>query len=266
MRPATVVRILAGIGVVWALTGIVMLASGDPEAGDVFAQLVAVSLLAGGLAWAAYRFRILPRRGSFEEQAKRAGLRAGPGDPLGLLRHPFALFARPASARDVENTAWGRWHGRETVVADYWYAPTSDAARDDYRRFVCVIDAPRTSWPDISVMPRNLASVVKDALGLDDVDLESERFNRAFEVRTSDRRFASALLDARMIEWLLLQAPGIGFDVVAGRLMVFEPRRAPSIDDVDRALRRFDGLLTHVPAVLSSLFPDPAPASATMPP
>jgi hypothetical protein len=106
---------------------------------------------------------------------------------------------------------------------------------------------------------------VKDSVGLNDVDLESERFNRAFEVRTSDRRFASALLDARMIGWLLLQPPGVGFEVVAGRLMVFEPREAPSVDDLDRALRRFDGLLAQVPAVLSSLFPDPEPASTTAP-
>ncbi|MGH2630011.1 MAG: hypothetical protein ACRDHI_05565 [Actinomycetota bacterium] len=266
MRPATVVRILAGVGGVWALTGIMMLAGGDPGAGDLLGQLVAVTVVAGGLAWAVYRFRILPRRGSFEDQAKQAGMRAGRGDPLGLLHQPFSLFGRPASARDLENTAWGRWHGRETVVADYWYAPTSDASRDDYRRFVCVIDAPRPSWPDVSVVPRSLASVVRDAVDPDDMELESERFNRTFEVRTSDRRFASALLDARMIEWLLLQAPGVGLDVVAGRLMVFGPRQAASIDDVDRALRRFDGFLEHVPAVLESLFPDPRPATATTPP
>ena len=51
-----------------------------------------------------------------------------------------------------------------------------------------------------------MVAVVRDAVGLGDQDLESERFNRAFDVRASDRRFASALLDARMMEWLL--APG----------------------------------------------------------
>lgn len=255
MRPATGLRILVGVGAVWALTVLVMLASGDPETGGLFAQLLAVSATVGGLAWAAYRFRILPRRGSFEGQAEQAGLRAEAGDPLGLLRQPFALFRRPASARDLENTAWGRRHGREIVIADYWFAPTSNTTRDDYQRFVCVIDAPRPEWPSISVAPTGLPSIVRDAVSLDDVDLESERFNRAFEVRTTDRAFASALLDARMMEWLLLQPPGAGFEVVAGKLMVFGPRLQASIDDLHRALRRFDGFLDHLPPVLSSLFP-----------
>ena len=38
--------------------------------------------------------------------------------------------------------------------------------------------------------------------------------------------------------------------------MVFGPRSTSSLDDVDRALRRFDSFHEHVPAVVSSLFPD----------
>ena len=254
MRPATTLRIVAGIGVAWALAALTMLARGDPRAGRVLTQLLALALTVAGLAWAVYRFRIEPRRGSFDSQARRAGLRTQPGDPLGLLQAPFALFRRPASARDLENSAWGTHGGREIVIADYWYAPSSNPSLDDYRRFVCVIDT-RSEWADLAVSPTSLASAARDAAGLPRSDLESERFNRMFDVRGDDRRFANAFLDARMMEWLMLQAPGVGFEIVAGQMMLFEPRSLLSLDDVDRVLRRFDAFGEHVPSVISSLFP-----------
>ncbi len=189
-------------------------------------------------------------------------MRAQPGDPLDLMQAGFELFQRPASARDLENTAWGVSGGREIVVADYWYAPSSNPSLDDYRRFVCVIEA-RPAWADLSVTPTSFASAAKDAVGVTRIDLESERFNRAFNVRAGDRRFAGAFLDARMMEWLMLQVPGVGFEIVAGRLMMFQPRSLSSLDDVDRALGRFDVFLEHVPPVLMSLFPasDLSPSS-----
>jgi hypothetical protein len=105
------------------------------------------------------------------------------------------------------------------------------------------------------VEPADGASIMRDAVGHADIDLESERFNRAFEVRADDRAFASALLDARMMEWLLLEPPGVGFEVASGRLMVFGPRERASLDDVADALRRYDAFHEHVPSVLASLFP-----------
>lgn len=256
MRPATAVKIAAAIGIAWAATALFMLVSGDPRAPGLIRQLVAISSLAGGITWLSYRFRVLPRRGSFADQAKEAGLQAQAGDRFGMLASPFELFHRAASARAVENTAWGIHDGREILVADYWYAPDSNPSRDDVRRFVCVVDAARPGWPDTAVAPADGASIVRDAVGHGDVDLEFERFNRAFEVRAADRAFASALLDARMMEWLLLQSPGVGFEIAAGRLMISVPRERASLDDVADALRRFDAFHDLVPSVIASLYPN----------
>lgn len=263
MRPATGLRIMAAVGALWTLTVLVMFVKGDPESGRLLVQLAVVAATVGLLAWAAYRLRIAPRRASFGGQAREAGLQARAGDPLGLLDQPFSLFHRAATARDLENTAWGPWHGRQVIVADYWYVPSSNASRDDYRRFVCVLDQARRGWPDLAVVPTSVATTMRDAVAHGGVDMESERFNRAFDVRTHDRRFASTLLDARMIEWLLQQASGVGFEVVDGRLMVFEPRRTSSVDDVRRVLERFDVLIEHVPAVVPALFPGGSPAATT---
>ena len=82
---------------------------------------------------------------------------------------------------------------------------------------------------------------------LSDLRTESEEFNRRFDVRAADRRFANALLDQRMMAWLLEQAPDSGFEIVDGRLMVFRARVTASLDDVARALELADGFSQRVP-------------------
>jgi hypothetical protein len=262
MRRSSAVRVAAIIGGVWAATLLLMLAQGDAQALGLLREFVGLSVLAGAIAWATYHFRIVPRRESFEGQARQAGLRSAPGDPRGLLSSGFSMFGRPATARELENTACGPRRGREIVVADYWYVPGSNTARDDEQRFVCVVDEARPGWPDLVVEPAGAVAAMKDAVGLGDQDMESERFNRAFDVRASDRRFASAMLDARMMQWLLAQAPGVGFEVLGGRLMVFEPRMRTSVDDVARALGRYDAFLDHVPRIV---YPSSLRASAVPP-
>jgi len=256
MRRSTAVRIAAIVAVAWAATLVLMFATGDPQANGLLRDLVGLSVLAGAIAWATYRFRVLPRRESFGGQAGDAGLQARSDDPLGLLASGFSIFHRAASARELENTAWGRWRGREVVVADYWYAPGTNTTRHDEQRFMCVVDEARPGWPDLVVVPAGIGAALRDAVGLGGPDTESERFNRAFEVRAADRRFASAMLDARMMQWLLAQTPGVGFEILGGRLMVFEPRMRSSVDDVARALERFDAFLEHVPPVVRSLAPE----------
>ena len=266
MRRSTAVRVAAIIGVAWAATLALMFARGDPQANGLVRGFAGLSVLAGAIAWATYHFRVLPRRESFEGQAKEAGLRSASGDPLGLLASGFSIFRRAASARELENTAWGRWRGRDVVVADYWYVPGTNTTRDDEQRYMCVVDETGPALPDLAVVPAGAGAPLKDAVGLGGPDTELERFDRAFEVRASDRRFASAMLDVRMMEWLLTQAPGVGFEILGGRLVVFEPRMRSSVDDVARALERYDAFLEHVPAVVRSQVPHQvAPASSRHP-
>ena len=113
-----------------------------------------------------------------------------------------------------------------------------------------MLTATPAGWANLSVLPERLPSRIRSTFALPDIELELEEFNRRFEVGSADRRFATALLDARMMAWLLQQEPGIGFEVLDGRLMVFRPRATTSLDDVARALALLDGLLERIPRIL----------------
>lgn len=253
MRASTANRILLWMGAVFAAFALLMLVTGDEGAGEFLRTFVVAAIAIGGLSWLGYHYRVLPRRDSFSGQARELGLRAEPGDPLGLLRMPFTLFHRVASVRDLENTATGERDGVELTIADYWFAPTSAPDRDDYQRYTCVLSPVPATWSDVSVVPEPIASRLMSAVALPDIEMESERFNRRFEVRGTDRRFVSALLDARMMEWLMEQLPGVGFEVLDGRLMVFRPRVTTSVDDLARAVEVHEGFLARVPRVVRAV-------------
>jgi hypothetical protein len=250
MRAAAANRILWWIVGVMGISALLAIARGDPEGRELFGGFLFIAVVVGGVSWLSQRYRVGPRRASFEDQARHAGLRAEAGDPFRLLDRPFALFGRAASVRDIENTASGIRGGERVAVVDYWYAPSSDPQLDDYRRYTCILKETPTWWMDMSVLPRGLVELVRSVLPLGDLETESEAFNRRYEVRAADRQFAYALLDQRMMAWLLEQPVELGFEVVAGSLMVVRRRAGSSLDDVGKALELADRFEQHVPSVV----------------
>lgn len=250
MRASTATRLLLGVIAFMGVAAVLALVQGDPEARRLVGGFFLVAVTIGGLLWLSRRYRVGPRRASFEDQALGAELRAEPGDPFGLLDSAFALFGRMASVRDIENTATGTRNGVWTVVADYWYAPTSDPQLDDYLRYTCVLTDTPAWWPDLSVVPESLVSRLRSTVAMPDIRMESDAFNRRFEVRSADPRFASAFLDARMMQWLLHAEPGVGLEIRGARLMTFRPRATSSLDDVRLALELHDSLSAQIPSVV----------------
>ena len=88
------------------------------------------------------------------------------------------------------------------------------------------------------------------------MDFELERFNRAYRVLCEDGRFASALVDQRMMEWLMDVAAGVGFQVAGGRLLVFAERVQPW--ELESILSVGEDFLAQVPGALRSMYPDGA--------
>jgi hypothetical protein len=251
VNASTTKRILTGIGVFLGVGSLMLFLKGDRQAGDLARQSLVLAITVGGLFWLGHRFRVLPRRASFQGQTEALAFRPEVGDPLGLLNLPFAVFHWLGSVRQIENTATGVHDSRELVIADFWFAPKGAEQYDDYERYTCVIGPSVAGWSDLTVVPERLSSRIL-AVGVPQIDTESDDFNRAFHIRSADQRFASAFVDARMMAWLMDEVPGIGFEVLGGRVMVFRRRATASLDDVADVLELWDAFLERIPRVVSS--------------
>jgi hypothetical protein len=125
-------------------------------------------------------------------------------------------------------------------------------------RLTCVMSEIGAGCPTTVIEPRHLKTQrVLD--GLDEIAFESESFDRRFRVVTSDRTFASVLVDARMMDWFLTAPASMVFETGGRWLMVETHQLEP--DEIPELLNTFAGFRGHVPRVLASIYPPVDPAS-----
>ncbi|HEU5034601.1 MAG TPA: DUF3137 domain-containing protein [Mycobacteriales bacterium] len=109
--------------------------------------------------------------------------------------------------RRARNVVTGRLADFPLTAFDYSFETHSSDGRGSrttttHRFAVAALQLPGY-LPTLQVTPENLLTRIGNAIGLDDVELESEEFNRAFRVHATDRKFASDVLTPRTMEFLL---------------------------------------------------------------
>ena len=198
------------------------------------------------------------RRGAARQRrlmllCRRAGLDFAPLDlnrDTGWL--PFPMFGRARSG--TENVVWDRARGTEIRAFDFWYEePADDRPVTPRRRVTCAVVALAFSAPRLRIAPRELDDEVKAALGLREVRLELEGFNRRFVVEAEDERFAIAFLEQRMMDGLLALPPGVTAEANENVLLLSAPELP-----AEQVLVLFDGAVAihrRIPRSLPSLFP-----------
>lgn len=170
---------------------------------SVLLALLAVAA-AGGVALWTYQ-QDQKRRSALAAFAAAKGWIFEPDDRRGLAERwsdpPFGI----GHSRRASNVMSGTVDGRPMLAFDYRYKITTSTGKSrttrTYTYGVCVLGLP-TYLPPLEVGPENVLTRFGNALGLDDVDLESEDFNRAFRVRGAPR-FAHDVLTPRTMERLL---------------------------------------------------------------
>ena len=106
------------------------------------------------------------------------------------------------------------------------------------------------------VSPRSLLPPLVD--GLVEIHTESEAFDDRFTIRCTDRRFGSALIDQRMIEWMLERDAGYTFEV-GGRWLAVGVHGRLDQSVLERLVDVLGMFTTHVPRVVRSLYPPSPP-------
>jgi hypothetical protein len=213
-------------------------------------------LVAIGVAVYAY-YAKLQRQKEMGALARNQGLAFSIQDPFDTLGEPFALLDE-GDGRGVENVIWGFWHDLEIRAFDYWYyeeSTDSNGRRSKtYHRFDCVLFTVDARCPRLEIAGENVLTRIADALTFRDIEFESEEFNRRFNVRGIDRRFATAFCDARMMEWLLHHGDGYSFEVVGDRLLCWCRRLRPA--GIVPLIGTAKAFREQIPDVVRSLYPN----------
>jgi len=192
---------------------------------------------------------------AFQTLARAHGMTYVPSDRT-LLDLPFPLLSS-GNRRGVENVLRGPVDGIELTVFDYWYETESTDAQGRTTTstwsFDCVSTTYDASGPRLSIAEENVLTRLADALAMDDVRFESEEFNDAFNVKGEDERFATALIDARMMAWLLANGRDHSFQVVGDRILV--SRRRVRVEEIPSLMTTAVGFVRQIPTVVGSLYP-----------
>jgi hypothetical protein len=219
----------------------------------VFLLVFAVISAAGTIA-ALLRAK---RAAQIGEIATRAGLHYAYDDPFDCARVSFTLFTR-GDGRGAENVMWrDSDDGHVFRVFDFWYYDEykGEGGRVEkiFHRSSCAMALVGSSWPDITVVREGLIDKVITKIAADDIDFESEEFNRLFAVRCRDRRFASALLDAQMLDLLLTTKGELNFELKGRWLLIWTDPISPKL--MPGLLGVAEKFVAHIPAVVWELYP-----------
>lgn len=198
-------------------------------------------LMVVGFAAAAWQLtRTSRRRERLAAFAIARGWTFEMADPTLLHRWfgpPFGRGERPEATAVVR----GIVGGRPMTAFEYTYETVRDQDnhfRAKQRFSIVVIETP-AFLPSVTVMPERRFGRLETALGTSqDIELESEAFNRAFRVTARNARAASDLLPPRTMQMLLSRPPFTfrveGRDIVSWQPGGLEPmdlfRRATTMD------------------------------------
>lgn len=158
---------------------------------------------------------------------------------------PFGRGKRPKAKHVLS----GRFRDRGVTCFDYEYITQSQGSNGQTQtqthRYAIFTVALPAFVPTLEVSREGLLSSIGRKLGVHDIELESEDFNRRFKVISDDRKLAYDVLHPRMMEWLLHNdGPPWRFE---GDALVAWVKGRLQLDQVDGTLHHLCTLLDAVP-------------------
>jgi len=220
-------------------------------------EVILLVLVALGLTVYRYYRRWNPARRSWWTRTS-TDLEVMSDDASGIAAIAFDLFSRGRSRR-IEGIYEGTWQGADVRLFDFVCAEETDdvTAMAGYGggtevRYACATTAIMASLPPLSVTREGVVTRAADAAAINDVAFELEEFNRAFEVRCADHRFANDFLDQRMMRFLLATDRAFSFETRGRWLLVFA--RADPRPESFAMLDALKGFRDHVPSVVGGLY------------
>lgn len=104
--------------------------------------------------------------------------------------------------RTTSEVMVGRWAGRPAVSFTYSYRSGSGKDESTYSYHVIALPLP-AYLPTLELTPEGLGTRLAKVFGGQDIQFESEEFNRAWRVESRDPKFAHDVVHPRLMERLL---------------------------------------------------------------
>ena len=222
--------------------------------GVVLLIVVAVAAL-GLIGYFQYRSR-RQRIRAVVALATRSGFSFTPDDVDRVVDMPFKLFTE-GDGRKVELVMSGTHNGRPMRMFDYWYYDEetngSSGESRTYHRFTCALLTVPAACPPLRLTHEDFLTRLGSHLGLHDVEFEYDDFNRRFRVKCNEQKFAFALFDGQMMQWLLEADTFQSVEVVGPWVLLARARLEPARWlDLGSWLDQFQA---HVPPVVYTTYP-----------
>jgi hypothetical protein len=221
--------------------------------------LVFVAFVVAAIAGVAYVLQFKARQARVRavmELAPRIGFTFSNADVDHVVDMPFALFSK-GDGRRVELVISGTHNGVPMRMFDYWYYDQTSDGRGGrsrtYHRFTCGLATIPAACPRLRVGHEDFFTRLGDHLGLRDVELEYDDFNRRFRVKCDDQKFAFSILDGKMMQWLLGADSFDSVEVDGPWVLLVRPKLDPEHWlDLGSWLDQFH---RQIPPVVYSTFP-----------
>jgi hypothetical protein len=218
-----------------------------------FVVVFVLAALIGAVVWYLQTVAATRRRRRMSEVAASHGLAFSAKDPFRMPHTvPLAFFGHGHS-RKVTNVMYDRTaEGLDRRAFDYQYTTGSGKNRRVYT-FSCGLISTGAHWPQLTLGPEGFFERVLDVIGGADIQFESEEFNREWEVRSPDPRFASAMIDPEMMLFLLEKAAGARVEVNGPWILFSGDRRDP--ESLPQVIGVAEAFRDRIPPVVWSLYP-----------
>jgi hypothetical protein len=218
-------------------------------------MILFVALVVFAIAAATWQYqRNKARREKLQRYARASGWTYRPEDDSQWQRWQRSPFDQGFDRR-ARNVMSGRYRNHDMCAFDYSYKTRTTDSKGNtqthtHRYRVASLALP-TYLPYLHVGPENVLTRLGNMVGMHDIELESEDFNRRFRVQANDPKFAYDVLSPRTLQ-KLLALPKIEWSIDGATIVSW----APGANDVPDLLARLSTLASVVDGIPSFVWHD----------
>ncbi|HEX5222663.1 MAG TPA: hypothetical protein VFZ59_24115 [Verrucomicrobiae bacterium] len=217
---------------------------------------ILIFVLFAGIVIAAIIFGVITarkRREAMAALALRLGLNYQADKDYSIAdRFGFLDALARGSNRYAFNILSGIYQGHEVLVFDYHYQTHSTGAKGrrqtHHHHFSFFVLKLPLAFPELRITREGMFSRIAQAVGYDDIDLESAEFSRAFCVRSRDKKFAYDVCHAQMMEYLLANRD-LSIEIEGPALALAFSKRL-SAEEIESNLGRLITIRSRLPEYL----------------